>query len=125
MRCAATRNHHVELVAVLLASVGVQVIRVLQAYCLGRALAIDVPLGTYFVLIPIVLLVMQMPITVSGLGTSQVAFQYLFGQAACPRRRPSRSRFCSSRSASSATCRAACSTRSTPIGARRGDGSPR
>ena len=74
-------NHHVELVRVLLASAGVQAIRIVQAYCLGRALAIDVPLGTYFLLIPVVLLVMLLPITVSGLGTSQVAFQYLFGQA--------------------------------------------
>ena len=74
-------NHHVELVRVLLASAGVQAIRVVQAYCLGRALAIDLPLGTYFLLIPVVLLVMLLPITVSGLGTSQVAFQYLFGQA--------------------------------------------
>lgn len=74
-------NHHVELVRVLAASAGVQAIRVLQAYCLGRALAIDVPLGTYFLLIPIVLLVMLLPITISGLGTSQAAFQYLFGQA--------------------------------------------
>ncbi len=74
-------NHHVELLRVLVASAGVQAIRVVQAYCLGRALAIDLPLGTYFLLIPIVLLVMLLPITVSGLGTSQVAFQYLFGQA--------------------------------------------
>jgi glycosyltransferase 2 family protein len=77
-------NHHVELVRVLLASAGVQAIRVVQGYCLGRALAIDVPLGTYFVLIPVVLLVMLLPITVSGLGTSQVAFQYLFGQSGVP-----------------------------------------
>jgi len=77
-------NHHVELVRVLLASAGVQAIRVAQAYCLGRAIAIDVPLGTYFLLIPIVLLVMLLPITVNGLGTSQVAFQVLFGQAGVP-----------------------------------------
>ena len=31
-------HHHVELVTVLLASVGVQCLRVVQAYCLGRAL---------------------------------------------------------------------------------------
>jgi uncharacterized membrane protein YbhN (UPF0104 family) len=69
---------------VLGASVGVQAIRVVQAYCLGRAIAIDVPLATYFLLIPMVLLVMLLPITVSGLGTSQLAFQYFFGQAGVP-----------------------------------------
>ena len=77
-------NHHVELARVLLASVGVQAIRVLQAYCLGRAIAIDLPLFTYFLLIPIVLLVMLLPITVSGLGTSQAAFSFLFGQVGVP-----------------------------------------
>jgi len=74
-------NHHRELVRVLAASVGVQVIRVVQAYCLGRALGIDLPMAPYFLLIPIVLLVMLLPITISGLGTSQLAFDYLFGRA--------------------------------------------
>lgn len=74
-------NHHGELLRVLAASVGVQIIRVVQAYCLGRALGIDLPLASYFLLIPIVLLVMLLPITVSGLGTSQLAFDYLFGRA--------------------------------------------
>jgi uncharacterized protein (TIRG00374 family) len=74
-------RHHLELTRVLAASVAVQTIRVAQAYCLGRAIAIDLPLSTYFVLIPIVLLVMLLPITVNGLGTSQYAFDVLFGQA--------------------------------------------
>jgi glycosyltransferase 2 family protein len=74
-------RHHLELVRVLVASVVVQAIRVAQAYCLGRAIAIDLPLATYFVLIPIVLLVMLLPITINGLGTSQYAFDVLFGQA--------------------------------------------
>lgn len=77
-------KHHAELLRVLLVSLGVQVIRVLQAYCLGRALAIDLPLATYFLLISIVLLVMLLPVTVNGLGTSQLAFDYLFGHAGVP-----------------------------------------
>jgi uncharacterized protein (TIRG00374 family) len=77
-------KHHVELVRVLMASIAVQAIRVVQAYCLGRAIAIDLSLATYFLLIPIVLLVMLLPITVSGLGTSQLAFQYFFGQLGVP-----------------------------------------
>jgi uncharacterized protein (TIRG00374 family) len=77
-------KHHVELVRVLVASAGVQAIRVVQAYCLGRAIGIDLSLGMYFLLIPIVLLVMLLPVTVSGLGTSQLAFDYLFGQAGVP-----------------------------------------
>jgi uncharacterized protein (TIRG00374 family) len=77
-------HHDRELIFVLAASVGVQMIRVIQAYCLGRALGIALPLSTYFLLVPIVLLVMLLPITVSGLGTSQFAFDYLFGQAGVP-----------------------------------------
>jgi glycosyltransferase 2 family protein len=77
-------HHDRELLRVLAASIGVQVLRVVQAYCLGRALEIALPLSTYFLLIPIVLLVMLLPITVSGLGTSQLAFDYLFGHASVP-----------------------------------------
>ena len=54
------------------------VIRVLQAWCLGQAFGLAVPLAAYFALIPIIVLVIQIPITVNGLGTAQVAFKYLF-----------------------------------------------
>ncbi len=77
-------HHDRELARVLTASIGVQVLRVVQAYCLGRALGLALPLSSYFLLVPIVLLVMLLPITISGLGTSQLAFDYLFGQAGVP-----------------------------------------
>ena len=69
------------LALVLTASLGVQVLRVMQAYCLGRSLAIDLPLAAYFAFIPPILLVMLMPISFFGLGTSQVAFVALFSRA--------------------------------------------
>ena len=69
------------LALVLLASLGVQVLRVMQAYCLGRSLAIDLPLAAYFAFIPPILLVMLLPISFFGLGTSQVAFVALFSRA--------------------------------------------
>ena len=68
-----------------LASIGVQVLRILQAWCLGLGLGIDAPLAVYFAFIPIILLVMLLPVTVNGLGTSQVAFVLFF---AARRRRP-------------------------------------
>jgi uncharacterized protein (TIRG00374 family) len=74
-------RHRVELLKVLAASVAVQALRVVQAYCLGRGLAIEAPLGLYFAFIPLIMLVMQVPITIAGLGTGQVAFDALFGQA--------------------------------------------
>jgi glycosyltransferase 2 family protein len=66
---------------VLAASIGVQILRVLQAYCLGRSLGVALPLTAYFAFVPIILLVMLLPISVNGLGTSQIAFVGLFGRA--------------------------------------------
>jgi uncharacterized protein (TIRG00374 family) len=75
---------HGELVNVLGVSIVVQALRILQAYCLGRALGIAAPPTVYFVLIPIALLIMLLPITVNGLGTGQAAFVALFGQIGVP-----------------------------------------
>lgn len=73
------RFHHGALANVLAGSVGVQVLRVLQAWLLGHGLGITAPLAAYFVCIPLILLVMLLPITVNGLGTSQAAFIWCFG----------------------------------------------
>ena len=72
-------RHRTELVRVLLMSIVVQAIRVLQAWCLGVALGVDLPLTAYFAIVPVILLIMQVPITINGLGTTQVAFVTLFG----------------------------------------------
>ena len=77
-------SHHGELMRVLVASVAVQALRVLQAFCLGRAIGIDLPIGVFFVFIPIAVLMMQLPITISGLGVAQGAFVWLFGRAGVP-----------------------------------------
>ena len=79
------RHHHGVLAAVLVYSVAVQVIRVLQAWCLGRALHIEAPPTLYFVTIPVILLIMLLPVTVNGLGTSQAAFLWTFGAAGVAR----------------------------------------
>lgn len=77
-------RHHGELTRVLLASIGVQALRVFQAYCLGQAIGITAPLWTYFVFVPLIVMVMQLPVTPSGLGTSQLAFPLFFGQVGVP-----------------------------------------
>jgi len=59
----------------------VQVLRIVQAYLLGLAVGITQPLSTYVAFIPLILLVMLLPVTVNGLGTSQAAFVWFFGQA--------------------------------------------
>lgn len=70
-----------QLLNVLASSVAVQILRVLQAYCLGRALGIPAALSTYFAFIPAILLIMLLPITINGLGTSQAAFVWFFAKA--------------------------------------------
>ena len=67
------------LVRVLAMSIAVQVIRVMQAWCLGQALGIELPLLVYFAAIPVIVLIMQVPMTINGLGTTQVAFVTLLG----------------------------------------------
>jgi hypothetical protein len=72
-------HHRRELGRVLLMSIAVQAIRIVQAWCLGEALGIALPLTAYFAIMPVILLIMQVPITINGLGTTQVAFVTLFG----------------------------------------------
>jgi uncharacterized membrane protein YbhN (UPF0104 family) len=74
-------RHDRQLASVLGCSVGVQVLRIMQAYLLGRALGISAPLDTYFAFVPLILLVMLLPVTFDGLGTSQAAFVWFFGRA--------------------------------------------
>jgi len=76
----ASRN----LLQVTAASVGVQVLRIVQAWLLGRALGMDAGPAVYFAFVPLVLLVILVPVSVSGLGTGQVAFVWLFGRVGVP-----------------------------------------
>ena len=73
-------HHRRELTNVLASSVAVQLLRVLQAYCLGLALGIGAPVWAYFVFVPLIVFIMQIPITPMGLGTSQLAFELFFRQ---------------------------------------------
>jgi glycosyltransferase 2 family protein len=77
-------HHHGLLVLVLVASVGVQILRIVQAWCLGLALGIALPIAAYFAFVPVILLIMLLPVTVNGLGTSQAAFVLFFARADVP-----------------------------------------
>jgi glycosyltransferase 2 family protein len=72
-------GHRGALVRVLLLSLAVQALRVVQCWTLARALHVDLSLLTCFALVPIILVIMQLPITVNGFGTTQWAFVTLFG----------------------------------------------
>ena len=80
----AYATHHRAITRVLALSVLVQIFRVLQAWCLGRGLGIDLPLSLYFAFIPIIVFIMQVPITPSGLGTTQLAFERFFVPQGAP-----------------------------------------
>jgi uncharacterized protein (TIRG00374 family) len=77
-------HHRGALMRVLLLSVAVQVFRVLQAWCVGHGLGIDLPLATYFAFIPLIVFIMQIPITPNGLGTTQLAFERFFVPQGAP-----------------------------------------
>lgn len=80
----AYRGRHGMLASVLVMSAGVQVLRVLEAWTLGQALHIDTALVSYLAPVPLIVLIMQMPITISGLGTGNVAFVWFFGKLGVP-----------------------------------------
>lgn len=73
-------RHHGLLAAVLGGSVAVQILRVLQAWCLGRSLGLGLPVEIYFALVPVLLLVLLLPISINGIGTGQIAFVALFSR---------------------------------------------
>ncbi|HKY22646.1 MAG TPA: lysylphosphatidylglycerol synthase transmembrane domain-containing protein [Vicinamibacterales bacterium] len=73
-------QHRGALWNVLAASVAVQVLRILQAYYLGAAIGLSVPLMAYFAFVPLIMLVMLLPVTVNGIGTSQAAFIWFFSR---------------------------------------------
>ena len=72
--------HRSTLFYVLLCSIAVQIIRILIAYFIGKSLHIDLSLHVYFTLMPLIVLIMLLPVTVSGIGTSQAAFVWFFGR---------------------------------------------
>jgi uncharacterized protein (TIRG00374 family) len=65
-------------------SVGVQLLRVLQGYFLGRGLGIDIEFSYYLVIMPIILLVLLLPVSVSGFGLPQAAIVWLFRPVGVP-----------------------------------------
>jgi uncharacterized membrane protein YbhN (UPF0104 family) len=67
----AYRAHRGTLLVVFALSLIVQVLRVLEAYVLGRGLGIPVPFGYYLVFMPVGLLMLLLPVSISGFGLPQ------------------------------------------------------
>ena len=77
-------SHRGVLAAVLAASVGVQLLRSAQAWCLGLAIGLTIGGVWYFALIPFAVIAFLLPASVSGLGAGTASFVPLFALAAVP-----------------------------------------
>ena len=81
---AQYRGHRLALAGVALLSVAVQVLRILQAYLLGRGIGIDVPFSYYLLFMPIGLIALLLPISVSGIGAPQAIIVWLLTPRGVP-----------------------------------------
>lgn len=68
------------LTLVLGISIGVQLLRVLQAYLLSEAMNLGTPAVYFLCFIPPILVVTMLPISVGGWGTANLAYVALFSQ---------------------------------------------
>ena len=80
----AYRQHRGVLALVLALSVAVQLIRVLQGYGLGRGLDIGVDFSYYLVFMPIALLLLLLPVSISGFGLPQAVIVWLLRPLGVP-----------------------------------------
>lgn len=81
---SAYRGHRATIALVLTLSVGVQLLRIFQAYLLGQGIGIDVPFGYYLVFMPIGLIALLLPISISGFGAPQGAIVWLLSSVGVP-----------------------------------------
>ncbi len=80
----AYRGHRSAIVAVSVLSVGVQLLRILQAYLLGVAIGIDVPFSYYLLFMPAGLIALMMPISLAGFGAPQGLIVWLLQPRGVP-----------------------------------------
>jgi glycosyltransferase 2 family protein len=71
------RRHPGTLLRVLMLSFAVQLLRIAQAFVLGLGLGISVPFGYYLAFMPVGLLLLLLPVSISGFGLPQGAIVWL------------------------------------------------
>jgi glycosyltransferase 2 family protein len=81
---AAYRGHRGAVGFVLLLSIGVQLLRILQAYVLGRGIGLDVEFTYYLVFMPIGLIALLLPVSISGFGIPQGIIVWLLQPVGVP-----------------------------------------
>ncbi len=81
---ARYRGHRGALAAVMAWSLGVQLLRITQAYVLGLGLGLQVPFSYYLLFMPLGLLTLLLPISVSGFGVPQGVIVWLLRPMGVP-----------------------------------------
>jgi uncharacterized protein (TIRG00374 family) len=74
------RDHVSTLVAVAAVTIVMQIARIVAIYASGRAVGIHLPLLPYFVLGPLLFLVLLVPFTINGLGVREAFFVSFLGK---------------------------------------------
>jgi hypothetical protein len=70
--------------AVFALSIGIQLLRITQAWLLGIGIGIDVPLSYYVLFMPAGLVALMLPISLSGFGLPQGVIVWLLQPAGVP-----------------------------------------
>jgi uncharacterized protein (TIRG00374 family) len=78
------RGHRAALGSVMLLSITVQLLRILQAYLLGRGIGIETPFSYYLLFMPAGLVALLLPISISGIGAPQGIIVWLLQPAGVP-----------------------------------------
>jgi uncharacterized membrane protein YbhN (UPF0104 family) len=81
---AVYRGHGATLASVSVLSVAVQILRILQAYLLGRGIGIDVDLSYYLLFMPVGLIALMLPISIGGFGAPQGLIVWLLKPRGVP-----------------------------------------
>jgi hypothetical protein len=80
----AYRQHPKVLLQVMALSIAVQLVRVFQGYGLGRGLGLEIDLSYYLVFMPVAMLVLLLPVSISGFGLPQAAIVWLLRPVGVP-----------------------------------------
>lgn len=78
------RTHRRMLVTVMAWSIAVQVLRITQAFYLGAGLGLTVPFRYYLLFMPVGLLLLLLPVSVSGFGVPQGVIVWLLAPVGVP-----------------------------------------
>lgn len=76
---AVYNDKHGVLSITLMLSVFLQLNVIFHYYLLALSLSIDVPLGAMFIIIPVAIVVMMIPVSINAIGVRELVFVALFG----------------------------------------------